>query len=343
MRDKHAPMLRAMAVEVNQTWNYVNALSERMIRERRHWMTSFDFHPYLKGASREFEHIGSSTIQEVAEQFASKRRAAKRVRLRWRKSFGTRRSLGWVPFKARATRYRNGQVFFAGHWFRVWDSYGLSGTTFRAGCFCEDARGRWYFCAAVTVPVQPTAGQDVIGIDLGLKTTATCSDGTALDGRNYRDLEPKLAVAQRAGKKKRVQAIHAKITNRRKDAAHKFSRALVNRCGEIYVGNVSPSKLTKTNMAKSVNDAGWASLKTMLEYKSQQAGIVYKEVNEAYTTQACSCCGSISHSSPKGRAGLGIREWTCQACGTRHDRDINAARNILALGHERLAGGIPVL
>jgi putative transposase len=96
-------------------------------------------------------------------------------------------------------------------------------------------------------------------------------------------------------------------------------------------------------MAKSTLDAGWSMLKTMLEYKSHQAGIVFEEVNESYTTQTCSCCGVISASSPKGRAGLGIREWTCGDCGSVHDRDINAARNILARGHARLAAGIPVL
>jgi len=69
---------------------------------------------------------------------------------------------------------------------------------------------------------------------------------------------------------------------------------------------------------------------------------VYLEVPERNTTQTCSSCGIISASSPKGRAGLGIREWMCE-CGVTHDRDINAAKNILALGLERLAGGIPTL
>ena len=67
--------------------------------------------------------------------------------------------------------------------------------------------------------------------------------------------------------------------------------------------------------------------------------LVFEEVNEAYTPQACSCCGCISSNSPKGRAGLGIREWTCE-CGVTHDRDVNAAKNILTLGLERLAVGI---
>ena len=106
---------------------------------------------------------------------------------------------------------------------------------------------------------------------------------------------------------------------------------------------MNASGLAKTKMAKSVLDAGWTSFRTMLSYKSIATGVLFEEVNEAYSTQTCSCCGTISHNSPKGRAGLGIREWTCLECGTCHDRDVNAAKNILAAGHRRLAVGIPVL
>ena len=84
-------------------------------------------------------------------------------------------------------------------------------------------------------------------------------------------------------------------------------------------------------------------LKTMLEYKSEHAGVVFEVVNEAYTSQTCSSCGCLPSERPKGIAGLGIREWQCGECGVHHDRDINAALNILAVGHDRLAVGIPVL
>ena len=102
-------------------------------------------------------------------------------------------------------------------------------------------------------------------------------------------------------------------------------------------------KLTKTKMAKSVNDTGFSAFKTMLKYKCENAGTWFVEVSENYTTQICSCCGEISANSPKGRANLGIREWTCAKCGTWHDRDVNASKNILRLGHQTLAGGIPSL
>ena len=176
---------------------------------------------------------------------------------------------------------------------------------------------------------------------MGCKESATDSNGDGVKGREYRTLESKLGKAQRARNKRSVKAIHAKIKNRRADALHKYSRKLVNANAAIFVGDVSSQKLVKTKMAKSVLDAGWSTLKTMLEYKSAHAGIVFEVVNERYTTQTCSCCGSRQN-SPKGRAGLGIREWTCE-CGVTHDRDINAAKNILALGHERLAVGIPLL
>jgi IS605 OrfB family transposase len=176
-----------------------------------------------------------------------------------------------------------------------------------------------------------------------LKNFATVSNGQKIEAqRTYRKYEQKLGTAQRAKQKQRVKAIHAKIKNIRSDFLHKLSRQLVNDHAAIFVGNVNAKGLAQTTLAKSVLDAGWTAFRTMLKYKSQQAGVWFEEVNEAYTSQTCSCCGSRQN-SPKGRAGLGIREWTCQQCGTLHDRDVNAAKNILAAGHCRLAGGISVL
>jgi putative transposase len=225
----------------------------------------------------------------------------------------------------------------------VSDSFGLNQYTLSSGSFSQDARGRWYANICVEVDVVQSIGATSIGIDLGLKDFATMSDGTKIDAqRIYRGAEATLAVAQRARKKSRVKAIHAKIANRRKDFQHKLSTDLVSRNGAIFVGNVNASGLAKTTMAKSVLDAGWTSFRTMLSYKSMAAGVVFEEINEAYSTQTCSRCGTLPNSRPKGIAGLGIREWTCSECGTHHDRDVNAAKNILARGHARLAVGIPV-
>ena len=346
IKDKHARVLSAMAREVNQVWNFCNETSRRAIRERHQWLSGYDLQKLTNGYSKcDGIHIGSPTVQQVCEDYAKARKQFKKAKLRWRVSNpqSSKYSLGWIPFKARALQYKAGQIAFAGQKFSLWDSYGLADYELRAGSFSEDSRGRWYLNVVVKVQAKGSSATASVGIDLGLKEVAVASNGQRIEGRFYRKLEADLGIAQRAHKKRRVKAIHAKIANQRKDALHKFSTALVRENAAIFVGDVASSKLVKTKMAKSTLDAGWASLKTMLEYKSQQAGIVFDVVNESYTTQTCSCCGAIPASSPKGRAGLGIREWVCSDCGAVHDRDVNAAKNILAAGHRRLAEGIPVL
>ena len=343
IKDKHRSVLAAMAREVNQVWNFCNETSHRAVRERRQWLSGYDLQKLTNGFSKcEGIHIGSPTVQQVCEDYAKARKQFKKAKLRWRVSNpqSSKYSLGWIPFKARALQYKAGQIQFAGQRFNLWDSYGLADYEMRAGSFSQDARGRWYLNVVVKVQDKASAGTASVGIDLGLKEAAVTSTGERIEGRFYRKLECQLGIAQRAHKKQRVRAIHAKIANQRKDLLHQFSTKLVRENAAIFVGDVASAKLVKTKMAKSALDAGWSSLKTMLEYKSHQAGIVFEVVNESYTTQTCSCCGAIPASSPKGRAGLRIREWTCSDCGAAHDRDVNAARNILAAGHCRLAVGI---
>ena len=349
LKDKHARVLRQMAREVNQVWNHINAISAKAARPfhgKPRFLSGYDLQKFTAGFSRcDGVSVGSGTVQLVCVEYATRRKQFKKTRLNWRVSNpqSSKYSLGWIPFKGGHAKYKAGQIHFAGQKFSLWDSYGLADYELRAGSFSEDSRGRWYFNVAVEVQRKPSPGTAAVGIDLGLKECATASTGDKIEGRWYRSHEQALGIAQRANKKKRARAIHAKIKNQRKDALHQFSSKLVQENAAIFVGDVASSKLVKTKMAKSTLDAGWAMLKTMLEYKSHQAGVVFEVVNENYTTQTCSCCGAIPASSPKGRAGLGIREWVCSDCGAAHDRDVNAAKNILAAGHRRLAEGIPVL
>ena len=352
VKDKHKAILERMAFEVNQVWNTANeitALYSYIPVPEVGWLSqsysAFDLQKQLKGIKAERGFIlHSTTIQEVIAVHHKARRQFKTDKLRWRVSGGARRSLGWIPFKSGAAKWKSGQVYFAGHYFKVWDSYGLSQFDFRSGSFSQDARGRWYFNIVVEVAQTTSSATGEVGIDLGLKEVATCSNGLTLESKQfYRELEAQLGLAQRANKKQRVKAIHAQIKNRRLNHIHQFTTRLVKENSLIVVGNVNSSQLAKTKMAKSVLDAGWFMLKTQLDYKSKAMQAVFVEVNESYTTQACSCCGCISPNSPKGRSGLRIREWSCPECGALHDRDVNAAKNILALGHERLAGGIRAL
>lgn len=340
VKDKHAKRLNKMARAVNFVWNYCNELSSRAIRERGLFLSGYDLQNYTKGAAKELG-LNSATLQMIGHEYATRRKQFKKSRLNWRKSIGARRSLGWIPVRKDCVNLKNGQVYHNRTYFKIWDSYGLSQYKFKSCTFNEDARGRWYFNAVVEFESEQSAGTQSVGIDLGCKEAATDSNGQGVKGRQYRTLENKLGMAQRANNKRRVKAIHAKIASRRKDDLHKYSRKLVNSNAVIFVGNVNSLAMVKTKMSKSVLDAGWGMLKTMLEYKSDHAGVVFEEINESYTTQTCSSCGDIPPNSPKGRAGLRIREWTCSLCGAEHDRDINAAKNILALGHERLAAGIP--
>jgi len=307
--------------------------------------SEFDLQKELKGIRKERGlSIGAATVQSVIAQHAKSRKQFKKNKLQWRCSSGSKRALGWVPFKTAGVKLVNGQIRFCGEFFGVWDSYDLSKYELGTGSFSQDARGRWYFNTTVKAEVKPSEGRVSVGIDLGLKTTATCSDGTVFERRRITDeFAVQLATAQRANKAKRVKAIHARIKNSRSDAIHKFTTAMVDNYGAIFVGDVSSKKLVKTKMAKSVLDTGWGMFKTQLEYKAITRSVVFAEVNEKYTSQICSGCGEISGNSPKGRAGLGIREWSCPLCGELHDRDINAAKNILRLGHQSLAVGIPFL
>ena len=348
IKDKHARVLSAMAREVNQVWNHINAISAKAARPfhgKPQFLSGYDLQKFTAGFSKcDDVSVGSGTVQLVCVEYATRRKQFKKTRLNWRVSNpkSAKYSLGWIPFKGGHAKYKAGQIHFAGQKLSLWDSYGLADYELRAGSFSEDSRGRWYLNVVVKVSTKASTATASVGIDLGLKEAAVASDAQRIQGRFYRKLEARLGIAQRAGKKCRVKAIHAKIKNQRKDMLHKFSTAMVKDYGAIFVGDVASGKLVKTKMAKSTLDAGWAMLKTMLEYKCQQAGIVFEVVSESYTTQTCSCCGSIPASSPKGRAGLRIREWVCSGCGAVHDRDVNAARNILAAGHRRLAEGIPV-
>lgn len=345
LKDKHAGFLRAQAREVNFVWNFCNELSFKILQREGRFCSHGELDQYTAGATKAGLTLHSQTVQAVSKELVTRRRQFKKAKLRWRVSSGARRSLGWVPVKASALRYKGGQVWYAGWALSLWDSYGLANYTLGTGSFSEDARGRWYLNVSVTLRKPPaTRAAQVVGIDPGLKDLVTTSDGRKVAAHQfYRDLEPALAVAQRAGKKQRVKALHAKIAARRKDALHKLSTTLVREYGAIFVGNVNAAGLAKTRMAKSVLDAGWSAFRTMLQYKCDDAGVWFEEVDEAFSTQTCSCCSS--RTGPKGVAGLGIREWQCAGCGTVHDRDINAARNILATGLEKVRkdGAVPGL
>jgi putative transposase len=331
-RESHA-WLNAASIEVNQVWNWANEVSAKAARPyagNRRWLSGFDLCNLSSGATEFMDRIGSDTIQRVCIEYAHKRKAAQRSQLRWRVSRGAKRSLGWVPFKGANLKRKGRALRFCGKTFRVFDREYLADHRFRDGCFAQGALGDWWLCLPVRVSIAPSvAPRESVGIDLGVKSIATTSDGEQLEaGRLTHAYAQRLASAQRHGHRRQAKRIHRKIARCRADALHKFSRKMINQYQNIVVGDVSPRKLARTRMAKSVLDSGWGMLKTQLQYKGQQAGRSVQIVSESYSTRVCGNCGALT--GPKGVGQLVVRQWVCAACGDTHDRDVNAARNILA-------------
>jgi IS605 OrfB family transposase len=329
------PWLDAAAIEINQVWNYANATSYKASQPFTgpgRWLSAFDLDRLTAGAAKHFERIGSYTIQRVNAEFATRRRQFKKTKLRWRVSHGAKRSLGWLPFKAVQLKRKGKSLRFSGKAFRVFEQALLDGVAWKSGCFAQDTVGDWWLCLPVERRLALSrAKNEAVGLDLGLKDTVATSDGQKLEaGQFYRQIEQKIAQAQRRGHKRQAKRLHRRAARRRKDALHKFSKQIVDRYQTIRVGDVSSLKLAKTRMAKSVLDAGWGMLKAQLQYKGQQAGRCVQVVNERNTTRTCSDCGSLT--GPAGPDMLAVRIWMCRECGVTHDRDVNAARNILSAG-----------
>lgn len=334
IKDKRATArLRAISYGVNQVWNWCNSQHEDTISRfrsgapNRRWLTAFDLMAQCKGVGAMLG-VHQHTVQVVCKKFHQLRK--RYIHLRFRSSFGQKRALGWIPFQAKTCQTSGNCVTYRGHKYRFFGSKRRPlPMEAKGGAFHEDSSGRWWICFDVEIEKIPQQEGLSVGIDLGLKEFATLSDGRAFPPlQSYRAIEAKLAVAQRAGNKRRVRALHARASNVRQDYHHKLSTSLARDYAFIAVGNVNAKQLAKTRMAKSVLDAGWSSFRNMLRYKAT----TYVEVDEKFTTQTCSSCGALPPDRPKGIAGLGIRSWDCSACGASHDRDVNAALNILKIG-----------
>lgn len=326
---------------VNQVWNWCVA-QQRDTQARyqsgapvRKWTSHFNLTRHCRGVGNDLG-IHQQTVNGICKQFTQSRDKHRKCP-RFRSSFGSKRALGWIPFEQQSRQIHENTITYLGKHYHFWEGRRPVPVTVRGGAFVEDARGRWYVILHVEVAKsQISTGE--IGIDLGLKSLATVSNGEVIENpRHLAQHAERLAVAQRANNKRRVATIHAKIANTRKDFHHKLSTRLSREHAFIAVGDVNAERLVKTRMAKSILDAGWSTFRDMLRYKAT----VFVEVDERFTTQTCSSCGGLPPERPRGIAGLGIREWECSYCGESHDRDVNAARNILALARSapRLAEG----
>ena len=207
----------------------------------------------------------------------------------------------------------------------------------------RDASGRYFvsmLCDDVVAAKPAVAAK--VGIDLGLSHFAILSTGEKVAAPNtFRKNEAKLAKLQRRLAKKtkgsnrrrkaklKVAKLHAKIADSRRDFLHKLSTRLINENQVIAVESLSVSNMQKNRcLSKSISDASWSEFLRQLEYKANWYGRELVGIDKWYpSSKRCSDCGYTMPKMP-----LNVRQWTCPECGSIHDRDVNAARNVLAAG-----------
>jgi len=202
----------------------------------------------------------------------------------------------------------------------------------------------WF--AAITVETGDTPvrceSQAAVGVDLGIKALATLSDGTTVEGpKALAALLARLRRLSRAHSRKqrgsanrrksaqRLARLHWRITNVRSNALHQLTHRLTATCGFVAIEDLNvKGMLGNRRLARQIADAGFGEFRRQLEYKAAQRGVVVEVVDRWYpSSKTCSVCGGVNETLT-----LSDRFWVCTACGATHDRDLNAARNILAEG-----------
>ncbi len=351
---------------VNLVWNYCKQTQKdalrnktgKLIKDKKtgkeisipYFLTKFEMNNLVSGSSKELD-LHSQTVQGIAEEYTTRRKQFKTL-LRWR----GRKSLGWIPFKASGIKIQNGNIAYNKNVFSFWNSRELpEDAKIKTGSFAQDKRGHWYLnitFESEKIGIKREEDQE-IGIDIGIRTLATCSNQEKIERPNLRKVAlikiRRLKKCQHYAQKKQAKSkkfhplpklkqeknIHAKIANIRQDYLHKESTKLVKKCFLIVVGDV-PCKLM--NRSKSLagisHDSGIGIFKNMLKFKAVRAASTYTEFSERNSTLTCSKCRE-----KRPRIELGVRSWNCEKCGSVHDRDTNAAINILQAYRDNFRSG----
>ena len=224
----------------------------------------------------------------------------------------------------------------------VWSRPLPEGATPSTVTVSKDAAGRWFVSLLVEEKISPLAPVERnVGVDAGITSLVTLSTGEKIvNPKHERADRHKLAKAQRSLARKakgsanrekarrKVARVHARIADRRRDHLHKVTTRLVRENQVIAVEDLTVRNMVKNHsLARAVSDASWRELRSMLEYKAAWYGRTFVAVDRWLpSSKLCSACGALRDKMP-----LNVREWEC-VCGVVHDRDVNAARNVLAAG-----------
>ncbi|MFD8911793.1 RNA-guided endonuclease InsQ/TnpB family protein [Streptomyces sp. NPDC059575] len=226
----------------------------------------------------------------------------------------------------------------------VWSRPLPTGATPSTVTVSQDAAGRWFVSMLCDDPgVKPLPAADsAVGVDVGLDHLLTLSTGEKITNPGHeRKDRARLAKAQRVLAKKakgdganrvkarrKVAQVYARIADRRRDALHKLTTRLVRENQTIVIEDLAVRNMVRNRvLARAISDAAWREFRNMLEYKAHWYGRNVIAVDRFFpSSRLCSHCGTLADKMP-----LHVRTWTCE-CGTTHDRDVNAARNLLAAG-----------
>ena len=246
---------------------------------------------------------------------------------------GMRNKLNSIPFPDPIKSLDGNHVKLPGIGLLRFHKQDIQEGKIKCGRIVKRASG-WYLCLFIDADRKPIVrtSDGMIGIDPGFKDLITTSDGEKVP--HQKELQAsleRLGQAQRGINRKQVARLHERIKNQRKDRNHKLSLRLVQENTLIVFSKDNIKGIAK-KFGKSVASSGHAELRSQIAYKSIQSGTRYMEVSGRNSTLTCSSCGSLS--GPRGWSGMAVRDWTCTGCGTHHDRDVNAAQNMLILGLE---------
>ena len=261
-------------------------------------------------------------------------------------NFKKKRNGGSAEFTKAAFRFRGGQVYLAkcSEPLRVrWSRQLPKGAEPSTITVKLTPAGRWFVSLLVEVNIEPLPkSPNQVGLDLGITSLVTLSTGEKVaNPRGFRAKYRKLRKAQKALSRKqkgstgrykarlRVARVHAEIADARKDMLHKLTTRLVRENQAIAVEDLAVKNMVRNHsLAQAISDASWPELVRQLTYKCEWYGRQLVKIDRWFpSSKRCGSCGHVVDKLP-----LTIREWQCPACETKHDRDVNAAVNVLAAG-----------